>query len=79
MESDRQMVEYPEGEWVKWEDVEKETHEAYKAGYFTGQNSEILSQSLGIECNCVEMAHGIVSGKRVDHPWMCPAHGYKKR
>lgn len=49
-----EMVEDPDGEWVKWEDAEKEIKTAYKSGYFTGQNSRIGSLELGTwnVCTC---------------------------
>ena len=85
------MIEEPDGEWVKWEDVEERIREAYKEGYFTGQNnanfidmtfSSNPSKIDNVKCNCEEKA----KGKQGEYPnmimeswWVCPAHGYKRR
>ena len=29
-------------------------------------------------CNCADMADSAFSNRRTDHPWICPAHGYKR-
>ena len=91
---DSKMIEDPEGEWVKYEDVEKEIKEAYKRGYFTGQNSEMLVNNnftmlqpglkiQPIECNCeiksrIMKSQGPIEYKQIDPDWICPAHGYKR-
>lgn len=46
--------EDPNGEWVTWEDAQKEIRKTYESGYFTGQNSRIGSLELGTwnVCTC---------------------------
>ena len=84
MEIENKMVEHPQGEWIKWEDVENLQSQAYETGYFTGENTEKVRaagyrQPEGIleikepKCNCVEKL------RAQRNWWICPAHGYKKR
>ena len=84
------QVEDPDGEWVRYEDAYKETKEAHKMGYFTGQNSEMMANNnftmlqpgvkfQPVECNCQderEKRDGFVSRELLS--WICPAHGYKR-
>ena len=73
----KHLMEDPNGEWVRHEDVSKAINEASETGYFTGQNSQKLAmefKSESVKCNCDKMFKEYY----VDS-WMCPAHGYKKR
>lgn len=61
-ESDRQMEENPNGEWVRWDDVKKEIDEAYKKG-LNCRTIDISMMELWCkqyrtskECNCEEMS-----------------------
>jgi len=74
-----EMKEDPDGEWVRWENVKERIREAYKEGYFTGQNSgdiKIKGEMLNYpKCNCEKMARDALPGSY----WLCPIHGYKRR
>ena len=45
MEIENKMVEHPQGEWIKWEDVENLQSQAYETGYFTGENTEMKKEN----------------------------------
>ena len=86
IKSESEMVEDPQGEWVKREDVMNLQSQAYETGYYAGENAEKITGHIqaidnlkgclgakGLKCNCDEMF--------INHAcnWICPAHGYKKR
>ena len=81
-------TEDPNGEWVRYEDVDALIMKTYKEGYFTGHNSASLAEPwqrkvVGSECNCADVSSGMIEGGLAPefptHPsWICPAHGYKR-
>lgn len=82
------MIEDPDGEWVKWEDAEKKREEGFKAGYLQGQHGTIVSYAACkgdrfLECNYLREAEqptGLTLGEiTYCTMWICPAHGYKRR
>jgi len=79
------MVEYPKGEWVKYEDALKWSDESFREGRLSAQE-EPPETALTItyinmpECTCGQNADMIMmSGTETLSFWICPAHGYKKR
>lgn len=64
------MVEDPNGEWVKWEDVMGWDEQAIKEYWSTCHFIPGDHIKDDYECNCKVMA---------DNIWICPAHGYKRR
>jgi len=66
------LEEDPNGEWVKYEDAQKEIDAAFQIGQELGRVGTLEVQS--VECNCIECANN----PHFDW-WVCPAHGYKRR
>ena len=71
------------GEWVKYEDVEKAEHDAHlegRAAEHKGRFLDIIRQV--VECNCqreYEQPTGIQHRDMMFYnAWICPAHGYKR-
>ena len=58
------MVEDPDGEWIKYEDVKE------AIGIFNDWRDGNLPQ---VECICRKASLDLFSN------WICPAHGYKER
>ena len=89
LEIENSMIEDPNGEWVKYEDVGDEIDKVYDIGYRAGYiNRPIADQfnpgSGTIKCNCEEEAYTAGFNQNGRSPirkdyWICPAHGYKKR
>jgi len=108
IEVENKMTEDPQGEWVKWEDVEellgKLGHEASTAGFHSRiklleEREDLTRKALfkalddmcrdyirthddrpdDLKCNCEEMAKLTAPGMIMEHWWICPIHGYKKR
>ena len=79
-------TEDPNGEWVRYEDVDALISKAYKEGYFTGHNTASLAEPwqikvVGSECNCITEASNRklhAENRYADLSWVCPQHGYKR-
>ncbi len=66
--------EDPDGEWVRYEDVQRLLDVGGHSD--SGEFTELES----VECNCAEEAPDRKTMKDwplADLSWMCPAHGYK--
>lgn len=83
------VFEFPNGEWVKWEDC-NEKIEWLNAEIRRLKSSTPLQRTPEGDvyvkeiatCNCKQMANWRMPGdiSRFMHDWwVCPAHGYKKR
>ena len=72
---DNPMMEYTEGEWVKWEDVEIliNDHMTPMEIRMMGLLQSGLLNQTSAKCNCEENYN---KGLGI---WFCPAHGYKRR
>ena len=74
--------EHPDGEWVKYEDVEKYVNIAQlKPGQWDPLPITLTTIPV---CNCELISQLIKSqgpieftSMAVDRDWICPAHGYK--
>ena len=64
-----QMVEDPEGLWVKWEDHKKES---FRFTEIYEKRIRELKAKIGQECNCKEKY-------KEAWQWICSVHGYKRR
>ena len=74
---DQKMIEDPEGEWVKWEDVKVAVtafNDWVEWGLWPITDGKM-------KCNCEEMyeqtKYAHAGGSKAE--WFCPAHGYKRR
>lgn len=62
--------EEPDGEWVRYEDVE---------GLAFTQNIEgVELECESVECNCGDMVERATGRAARPFVWICPAHGYKR-
>jgi len=70
-----QMVESPNGEWVKWEGVENliNDHMTPMEIRMMGLLQSRLLNQTSAKCNCEE------NYNKGLETWVCPAHGYKRR
>jgi len=66
-------IEHEDGNWVKWEDVEK-LQSAYNE--LVKRSFTELKGEVG-GCNCEDMVNDAMNNHLRDY-WVCPVHGYKK-
>ena len=76
-----ELSEDPDGEWVKWEDVEGILQ-------YKDQLKGYTLETATMKCNCKEELNAMKHGRKSEtigddvvltSSWICPAHGYKKR
>ena len=72
-----------DGNWVKWEDVEKlktENTTLKKMNmYIKPMAVESRREAAGVACNCEAMSDIMrLRPWGSDKHWICPAHGYKR-
>ena len=70
-------IEDPEGEWVKWEDVENLLNNLGHNASVAGFHHRISQIEDVQECNCAE--HIYTDVPLGPTTWICSAHGYKRR
>ena len=76
------MVEDPNGEWVKHEEAQKEIGAAFQMGVMESRVGPYHGPRER-ECNCLEYVRPMFASDSDLHShsacWICPAHGYKRR
>jgi len=76
-------IEHPLGFWIKWEDHKKEliVDKMNSIAIIEDLVDTITRLKYGEVCNCKEKMTVPVDGMKWEDisPWICPAHGYKKR